>query len=151
MNASRKTHSPSDDLLRGELTELLPPPPVPELEPEREHALRYAVLRDALGAEPATRPRAPRAVRGPLPRLTWIAAPVAACALVAGVVVLAPGEAPAGPSGRVTAGESAAPGAEQVLSRAALAAATAPAPDARPQDFVYVRSLVALAGLSADW
>ncbi|MFE1552668.1 CU044_5270 family protein [Streptomyces sp. NPDC058718] len=149
MNASRKTHSSSDDLLRGELTELLPPPPVPELEPEREHALRYAVLRDALDSGSAARPRAPRTVRGPLPRLTWIAAPVAACALVAGVVVLAPGGAPAGPSGRVTAGEPTAPGAEQVLSRAALAAATAPAPNARPQDFVYVRSLVAHAGRSA--
>ena len=147
MNASRKTHSPTDDLLRGELAELLPPPPVPDLEAEREHALRYAVLRDALAAAPA--PRRPRSSRA-VPRFAWIAAPAAACALVAGAVVLAPQEAPAGPSGRVSAGQpETASDAGWVLSRAALAAATAPAPDARPQDFVYVRSLVAHAGRSA--
>ncbi|MDV5144314.1 CU044_5270 family protein [Streptomyces sp. SBC-4] len=149
MNASRKTHSkpsPSDELLRGELTELLPPPPVPDLAPEREDALRYAVLRDALAAGPA--PRRPRAPRS-LPRFTWIAAPAAACALVAGAVVLAPAEAPDAPSDRVSARQPAAPDAGRVLSRAALAAAAAPAPDARPQDFVYVRSLVAHAGRSA--
>ncbi|MFF8837954.1 CU044_5270 family protein [Streptomyces sp. NPDC015130] len=149
MNTTRKTHpthSPSDERLRGELTELLPPPPVPEIEPEREQALRYAVLRDALAAGPAARrPRSSRAV----PRFTWIAAPAAACALVAGVVVLAPAEAPAGPSGRSSAGQPTASDAGRLLSRAALAAASAPAPDARPQDFVYIRSLAAHAGRSA--
>ncbi|CAM5378476.1 CU044_5270 family protein [Streptomyces narbonensis] len=149
MNATRKTHSthfPSDERLRGELAELLPPPPVPDLEPEREHALRYAVLRDALASGPAARrPRSARAV----PRFTWIAAPAAACALVAGVVVLAPAEAPAGPTGRIEAGQPTAPDAGRLLSRAALAAAAAPAPDARPQDFVYIRSLAAHAGRSA--
>ncbi|MFI6422444.1 CU044_5270 family protein [Streptomyces sp. NPDC050842] len=149
MNTSRKTHSthsPSDELLRGELTELLPPPPVPDLAPEREHALRYAVLRDALASGPAARrPRAPRAV----PRFTWIAAPAAACALVAGAVVLAPAEVPSRPSGQVSAGQPTVRDAGRLLSRAALAAAVAPAPDARPQDFVYVRSLVAHAGRSA--
>ncbi|MFE2559351.1 CU044_5270 family protein [Streptomyces sp. NPDC059352] len=145
MNTSRETHSPLDELLRGELTELLPPPPVPEIEPDREHALRYAVLRDALAAAPATRPR----TRRPVPRLVRIAVPVAAGALVAGVVVLAPAETPAGPSGRVSTGQPQAPDAGRVLSRAALAAAGAPAPDARPQDFVYVKSLVAHAGRPA--
>ncbi|MEU3692281.1 CU044_5270 family protein [Streptomyces narbonensis] len=149
MNADRKTHSthsPSDERLRGELAELLPPPPAPDLEPEREHALRYAVLRDALAAGPAARrPRSARAV----PRFTWIAAPAAACALVAGVVVLAPAEAPAGPRDRIEAGQPTAPDAGRLLSRAALAAAAAPAPDARPQDFVYIRSLAAHAGRSA--
>ncbi|MET9678309.1 CU044_5270 family protein [Streptomyces sp. NPDC006482] len=145
MNTSRTPQSPADELLRDELAELLPPPPVPDLGPEREHALRYAVLRDALDGRPSTRPRAPRTV----PRFTWIAAPAAACALVAGVVVLAPPEGPARPSGRVPAAQPSAADAGRVLSRAALAAAASPAPDARPQDFVYVRSLVAYAGRGA--
>ncbi|MFJ5830978.1 CU044_5270 family protein [Streptomyces sp. NPDC093089] len=154
MNAftPRTTHADTDDLLRSELTELLPPPPVPDLTPERERHLRYAVLRTALeagdgvGARPvrAARPRRGRG-RG------WIAAPAVACAVIAGVVVLAPRETPAGSStGRVSAGESASPDAVRVLSGAALAAAAAPAPDAGPGGYVYIRSLVAYAGRGAD-
>ncbi|MZE53666.1 hypothetical protein GTY86_20785, partial [Streptomyces sp. SID5770] len=50
----------ADALLRAELAELLPPPPVPELTPERNLDLRHAVLRSALAAGdggPAVRPR----------------------------------------------------------------------------------------------
>ncbi|MFE5515760.1 CU044_5270 family protein [Streptomyces sp. NPDC056529] len=135
----------ADALLRAELAELLPPPPVPEPTPERILDLRHAVLRSALAAGdggPAVRSRR----RFPL-RL--LAVPVAACAVLAGVVVLAPGEGPAGPPGRVSAGPPASSDAVRFLSRAALAAAAAPAPKVRPGEYVYVKSLVAHAGRDA--
>ncbi|MFB7516510.1 CU044_5270 family protein [Streptomyces sp. NPDC056144] len=146
MNTSTPRHSPTatDDPLVGDLVGLLPPPPVPALAPAEEHDLRNRVLREALAASPATRARGGRS-RRPLPRFAWVAAPVTACALVAGAVALAPSDPPATPPKQVTAS-----GADQVLSRAALAAASAPAPDARPEQFVYVKSLVAFAGRSAD-
>ncbi|WP_426403180.1 CU044_5270 family protein [Streptomyces sp. R-07] len=148
--APRPPHADADELLRAELAELLPPPPVPDLTAERSQHLRHAVLRTALAAgDGATaRPvRARRPRRGL--RLGWIAAPVAACAVVAGVVVLAPqGGAPGSP-GRISAEPPASPGAVRVLSDAALAAAAAPAPDARPGGYVYVKSLVAHAGRDA--
>ncbi|MEU5219422.1 CU044_5270 family protein [Streptomyces sp. NPDC020807] len=144
----RDSRSATDDPLVGELVGLLPPPPVPALAPEAEHALRNRVLREALADSPATHARGGRS-RRPLPRFAWVAAPLTACAVVAGAVVLAPADAPsgspAGPPARVVAD-----GAGQVLSRAALAAASAPAPDARPEQFVYVKSLVAYAGRGAD-
>ncbi|MFE5901773.1 CU044_5270 family protein [Streptomyces sp. NPDC056488] len=127
----------ADALLRAELAELLPPPPVPEPAPERILDLRHAVLRSALAAGdggPAVRSRR----RFPL-RLLVV--PVAACAVLAGVVVLAPGEGPAGPP--------ASSDAVRFLSRAALAAAAAPAPKVRSGEYVYVKSLVAHAGRDA--
>ncbi|MDX2564959.1 CU044_5270 family protein [Streptomyces sp. TX20-6-3] len=146
----RKADAHADALLRAELAELLPPPPVPEPAPERERELRHAVLRTALasGDGAVARPPRVRRSRGGL-RLGWIAAPVAACAVVAGAVVLAPQEGPAGSPGRVSAGQPAAPEAVRFLSGAALVAAAAPAPDARPGGYVYVRSLVAHAGRDA--
>ncbi|MGW1927203.1 hypothetical protein ACWCQ0_51845 [Streptomyces massasporeus] len=144
----RKADANADALLRTELAELLPPPPVPELAPERDRELRHTVLRTALasGDGAAARPPRERRSRGGL-RLGWIAAPVAACAVVAGAVVLAPQEGPTGSPGRVSAHP--APEAVRFLSGAALAAAAAPAPDARPGGYVYVRSLVAHAGRDA--
>ncbi|WP_328945744.1 CU044_5270 family protein [Streptomyces sp. NBC_00250] len=143
-------HGHADAHLRAELAELLPPPPVPELAPERDRDLRHTVLRTALASGDGAGVRPPRARRaGAKLRLGWIAAPVAACAVVAGAVVLAPQDPPAGSPGRISAGQQASPGAVQVLSRAALAAAAAPAPDALPEGYVYVRSLVAHAGRSA--
>ncbi|MFH9724557.1 CU044_5270 family protein [Streptomyces sp. NPDC017254] len=146
-------HAHTDEALRAELAELLPPPPVPPLAPDRDRDLRHTVLRAALASEggAVARPSRERRGRAGL-RLGWIAAPMAACAVVAGVAVLAPREAPAGPpgTGRVTAGQEASPGAVRVLSRAALAAAAAPAPDAGPDGYVYVKSLVAHAGRSAS-
>ncbi|MGW9441170.1 CU044_5270 family protein [Streptomyces sp. NPDC055607] len=135
----------ADALLRAELAELLPPPPVPELTPERNLDLRHAVLRSALAAGdggPAARPRRKVPLR-------LLAVPVAACAVVAGLVVLAPGETPTGSPGRVTAGRPAPSEAVRLLSQAALAAAVAPAPEVRPGEYVYVKSLVAHAGRDA--
>ncbi|AJF64083.1 CU044_5270 family protein [Streptomyces vietnamensis] len=148
--APRPPHADADELLRAELTELLPPPPVPDLTAERNQHLRHAVLRTALAAGDGA---AARPVRAHRPRqglrLGWIAAPMAACAVVAGVAVLAPRDAPGGSPGHVSAGQSTSPEAVQVLSGAALAAAAAPAPDARPGEYVYVKSLVAHAGRGA--
>ncbi|WP_282696522.1 CU044_5270 family protein [Streptomyces sp. CC208A] len=123
------------DALRAELTELLPPPPVPEFGPERERELRRALLASARPARPAvwwTR----RAVRFAVPALV--------CGVAAGAVLVA-----APPEPREQRPVVRAEGASAVLSRAALAAAAAPAPDARPEQFVYVESLVARAGRPA--
>ncbi|MFF0475445.1 CU044_5270 family protein [Streptomyces sp. NPDC004284] len=150
MNAfAPRPHADADALLRAELTELLPPPPVPDLTAERNQHLRHSVLRTALAAgDGATaRPVRARRPRQGL-RLGWIAAPVAACAVVAGVAVLAPRDAPGGSPGRVSAGPSSSE-AVRVLSGAALAAAAAPAPNVRPGEYVYVKSLVAHAGRDA--
>ncbi|MEU4082428.1 hypothetical protein DEJ45_30530 [Streptomyces venezuelae] len=151
MNAStprtpRPDRAHADALLTAELAELLPPPPVPGPDPERDRELRHTVLRTALaaGGGPVARP----ARRGF--RAGWIAAPLTACAVVAGVVVLAPQDAPPGSPRRISAGQQASPEAVQVLSRAAFAAAAAPAPDVRPDGYVYVRSLVAHAGRDAS-
>lgn len=143
----------SDEVLRAELADLLPPPPVPELAPDRDRDLRHTVMRTALASEGRAVARPSRARRGRAGlRLGWIAAPVAACAVVAGVAVLAPRDTPSGSpgTGRSSAGQPASPGAVQVLSRAALAAAVAPAPDAGPEGYVYVKSLVAHAGRDAS-
>ncbi|MFE0654309.1 CU044_5270 family protein [Streptomyces sp. NPDC059534] len=149
--ASGRPQADTDDLLRAELAELLPPPPVPDLTVERNGHMRYALLRTALDAGDGAEARAGGGARAPRRgfRAGWIAAPAVACAVVAGVVVLAPGERPAGSPGRVTVGQSASPDAVRVLSGAALAAAAAPVPDARPGGYVYVKSLVAFAGRSA--
>ncbi|MFZ4301671.1 CU044_5270 family protein [Streptomyces cinereoruber] len=138
----------ADALLRAELAELLPPPPVPELTPERNRDLRHAVLRSALAADGGAGPSPARRTR-PGFRLGWIAAPAVACALVAGVVVLAPGEAPGGSPGRGSVGQPAPSEAVRLLSHAALAAAAAAAPEVRPGEYVYVKSLVAYAGRDA--
>ncbi|WP_369143063.1 CU044_5270 family protein [Streptomyces sp. R44] len=135
----------ADELLRAELAELLPPPPVPDLTAERNQHLRHTVLRTALAAESDTTARPVRARRPRQGlRLGWIAAPMAACAIVAGVAVLAPRE------GGTSVAQPASPEAVRILSGAALAAAAAPAPDARPGGYVYVKSLVAHAGRRAD-
>ncbi|MGW1013071.1 CU044_5270 family protein [Streptomyces termitum] len=128
----------SQDALRAELTELLPPPPVPGFAPEREREVRRAVLAAALPSRPAR--SAPR-------RRVWVrfAVPAVACALAAGGVLLAaPPERPGGGTPAVRA-----EGASAVLERAALAAAASPAPNARAGEFVYVESLVARSARSA--
>lgn len=122
------------DALLTELTELLPPPPVPDFAPERQRELRRTLMASARPARPAawwTR----KAVR--------FAVPAVVCGIAAGaVLVSAPPEPRDRPAVR-------AEGASAVLSRAALAAASAPAPDARPEEFVYVESLVSRAGRPA--
>ncbi|MCM1949862.1 CU044_5270 family protein [Streptomyces sp. G2] len=124
------------DALRAELTELLPPPAVPEFAPERRRELRRALMASARPARPAawwTR----KAVR--------FAVPAVVCGVAAGAVLVATPPEPREPRPAVRAEG----GAAAVLSRAALAAASAPAPDARPRQFVYVESLVSRAGLPA--
>ncbi|MFI1978552.1 CU044_5270 family protein [Streptomyces wedmorensis] len=145
---SRPPQADADELLRSELAELLPAPPVPELTEDRDRHLRYAVLRTALEDAEERPVRVARPRQGV--RIGWIAAPVIACAVVAGVVVAAPQETPSGSPGRAAVGRSASPDAVRVLSGAALAAAAAPAPDAGAGGYVYVRSLVAYAGRGAD-
>ncbi|MEU3609862.1 CU044_5270 family protein [Streptomyces sp. NPDC035033] len=123
------------DALRAELTELLPPPPVPEFAPDRERELRRALLASARPARPAmwwTR----RAVR--------FAVPAVVCGIAAGAVLVA-----APPDPREQRPAVRAEGAAAVLSRAALAAASAAAPGARPEEFVYVESLVSRAARPA--
>ncbi|MER5206869.1 CU044_5270 family protein [Streptomyces sp. NPDC002825] len=143
MNAfAPRPHADADELLCAELAVLLPPPPVPELTAEREQHLRHAVLRTALAAGDGPTARPVRARRRLRPG--WIAAPMAACAIVAGVAVLAPRD------GGTTVRQQASPEAVRVLSGAALAAAAAPAPDAPPGGYVYVKSLVAHAGRGAS-
>ncbi|GHJ96659.1 hypothetical protein SNE510_61780 [Streptomyces sp. NE5-10] len=124
------------DALLAELTELLPPPAVPEFAPERRRELRRALMASARPARPAawwTR----KAVRFAVPALV--------CGVAAGAVLVAAPPEPREPRPAVRAEG----GAAAVLSRAALAAASAPAPDARPRQFVYVESLVSRAGLPA--
>ncbi|NML55565.1 hypothetical protein HHL19_26365 [Streptomyces sp. R302] len=125
------------DPLLGELSELLPPPAVPEFAPERQREVRRELLASVRSSRPAgwwTR----RAVR--------FAVPAVLCGVAAGAVLVAAPPEPPAPRPAVRADG----GASEVLSRAALAAASAPAPDARPEEFVYVESLVSRAGLPAD-
>ncbi|MFJ2788847.1 MULTISPECIES: CU044_5270 family protein [unclassified Streptomyces] len=143
-HAQGHARAAADELLRAELTELLPPPPVPEPAP----GLRHTVLRTALAGDGPD--RRPSPVRRPGFRLAGLAAPVVACAMVAGVAVFALQEAPAGGPDRSQVGQRAPGGAGQVLTRAALAAAAAPPPDVRADGYVYVRSLVAHAGRAAS-
>ncbi|MBD0709753.1 hypothetical protein BU197_15575 [Streptomyces sp. CBMA291] len=140
----------ADALLRAELAELLPPPRVPELTPERNLDLRHAVLRTALAEESGDRLSAPARRTRPGFRFGRIVLPVAACAVAAGVTVFALQDAPAGAPGPDRVGLRASDGAGRLLNRAALAAAAAPAPDVRADGYVYVRSLVAHAGRSAS-
>ncbi|MET9933628.1 CU044_5270 family protein [Streptomyces sp. NPDC006324] len=111
----------------------------------REREVFTLVLRSALASGdggPVVRPRRKVPLRP-------FAVPVAACAVVAGLVVLAPGEAPTGSPGRATAGQPVPSEAVRLLSHAALAVAAAPAPRVRPGEYVYVKSLVAHAGRDA--
>lgn len=127
-----------DPRLREELTRLLPPPSVPDLAPLRKQALKHRIL-NATEARPNRRPRALRFV-----------VPAAVCATAAAftlVVVTAEPTPPTAPHGDVAV---AAPTADQVLTRAALAASGTPRATARPDQFVYIESLVGHAGRAAD-
>lgn len=91
---------PSDHLSEEDerlgLTTLLPPPPVPGLDPDRELLLRRTLLADTAPADPSGR-RTARATR-PRHRLVRLAVPAVACALaVGGVLVVGLPESPAPP------------------------------------------------------
>lgn len=139
----------------SELTGLagpLPPPPVPDLDPDRERLLKERLLSEAARTEPAG-DRTTRAARPRRPPLR-IVLPAAVCALaVAGVVAVNPTDPPGREDGTVVADEGSrsrdVPEAKRLLDRIALAAAEGPRPVVRPGQFVYVESKVAYAAGSA--
>ncbi|MEU6975582.1 MULTISPECIES: CU044_5270 family protein [unclassified Streptomyces] len=133
-------NTPADDALRAELAGLLPPPEVPDLPPLRHQALKHRILNAAEGPSPLRGRR----------RLPRFAFPAVACtvAVTAVALTVVAGESPA-PSTPVPRAGAAAPGPGQILSRAALAAAASPRAEARPEQFVYIESLVAFAARSA--
>ncbi|MFE4327961.1 CU044_5270 family protein [Streptomyces sp. NPDC056831] len=144
----RRTHHRSEETERLGLTDLLPPPPVPGLGPDRELLLKEALLRKAVVAgspdftTPASRPRR-RPVR--------FVAPAVACALaVGGVMVVNLADTPGHGTTAVKEGSATgAPEATQLLERIALAAAGTKQPAVRADQFLYIESKVAYAGQSA--
>lgn len=149
----RSPSNATEQTERQALTELLPPPNVPDLHPEREQLLKHTVLREAALAEP-TPSRSARAARTPRQRrlLVRVLAPALACSVVAGGVLAANLMTDSEPSTTATpapAPVQAAP-ATQLLNRVALAAAEGEQPQVKGDQFVYVESKVAYAGQSAD-
>ncbi|MFJ1549078.1 CU044_5270 family protein [Streptomyces sp. NPDC088246] len=144
----RSAHHRSEETERHALTDLLPPPPVPGLGPDRELLLKEALLRKAVVAgspdftAPASRPRR-RPVR--------FVAPAVACALaVGGVMVVNLADTPGHGTTAVKDGSATgAPEATQLLERIALAAAGTKQPAVRADQFLYIESKVAYAGQSA--
>jgi hypothetical protein len=145
----RRKHHRSEETERPGLTALLPPPPVPGLDPDRELLLKETLLRKAAVAEPrgGLTPRASR----PRRRLVRVMVPAVACALaVGGIVVVNLADTPGHGTTAVTGGR--APGtseAAHLLDRIALAAAGKKQPTVGADQFVYIESKVAYAGQSA--
>ncbi|WP_058041826.1 CU044_5270 family protein [Streptomyces roseifaciens] len=143
----------SEDTERLGLADLLPPPPVPGLDPDRELLLKEALLREAA----ADAPRGSLAARAsrlrPSRRLVVrVMAPAVACALaVGGVVAVNLADTPGRgvPTVPERDGADRTPEATRLLDRIALAAAAAPQPTVRAGQFVYVESKVAYASQSA--
>ncbi|KUJ68262.1 hypothetical protein ACZ90_20280 [Streptomyces albus subsp. albus] len=146
----RGTGHRTEEAERLALTDLLPPPRVSGLGPDRELLLREALLRTA--ADPAEPPRGLISRSpGPRRRLVRVLAPAVACAAAAGVVVAVNLPDPSGRgAATVTAGRTpGAPGATRLLDRVALAAAGEQRPAVRTDQFVYIESRVAYAARSA--
>ncbi|MGW3497188.1 CU044_5270 family protein [Streptomyces sp. NPDC001020] len=145
----RRTDHRSEETERLGLADLLPPPPVPGLGPDRELRLKEALLRNATLAEPTGRVTT-RASR-PRRRLLQVMVPAVACALVVcGVVAANLTDTPGRGTTAVTGGGAPrTPEATQLLDRIALAAAETKQPAVRSGQFVYVESKVAYAGQSA--
>ncbi|MFE7710088.1 CU044_5270 family protein [Streptomyces sp. NPDC057486] len=151
MNTSprRRTHQRSEETERLGLTGLLPPPPVPGLDPDRELLLKEALLHRADLAEPpgvrTTRTSRPRR------RLIRVLAPAVACTVaVCGVVAVNLADRPGHGTTAVTRGGAPrAPEVTQLLDRIALAAAGGKQPTVRADQFVYIESKVAYAAQSA--
>ncbi|MEV5983478.1 CU044_5270 family protein [Streptomyces sp. NPDC052051] len=142
-----RAHHRSEETERFDLADLLPPPPVPDLGPDREPLLREALLREAALADPDSRVSA----RAPRPRRVRVLVPALACAMaVCGIVAVNLTDAPGSRTTAVTAdGAPRAPEAQRLLDRVALAAAEGKQPAVRADQFVYVESKVAYAGQSA--
>ncbi|MFF2925429.1 CU044_5270 family protein [Streptomyces celluloflavus] len=141
-------HPRSEEAERLGLTTLLPPPPVPGLEPDRALLLKETLLREAARTEPAGG-RTVRAAR-PRRRLVRIMVPALACALAAGgIVVVNLADPSGGGPTAVAGGAPGAPDATRLLDRIALAAAHGRQPTARADQFVYIESKVAYAAQHA--
>ncbi|MER5357496.1 CU044_5270 family protein [Streptomyces sp. NPDC002785] len=145
----RRTHHRSEETERPGLNALLPPPPVPGMEPDRELLLKEALMNKATVTEPrgGLTPRASR----PRRRLVQVMVPAIACALaVGGIAVVnltdSPGHGTTAVAGGRTPGTSE---AAQLLDRIALAAAGKKQPTVGADQFVYIESKVAYAGQSA--
>ncbi|MFF2407189.1 CU044_5270 family protein [Streptomyces sp. NPDC058092] len=149
ITSRRRTPHRSEDAERFDLAALLPPPPVPGLDPDRERLLKVALLRKATSAESTggLGSRVPR----PRRRLVRVMVPAVACALaVGGVVVVNLPDTSGRGSGAVADGRTrSVPEAVQLLDRIALAAGDGKQPSVRADQFVYIESRVAYAGQSA--
>ncbi|MGW2182203.1 CU044_5270 family protein [Streptomyces sp. NPDC001732] len=146
----RTHHRPEEDE-RRDLTDLLPPPPVPAMRSDRERLLKEALLREAGPAAPAGARTARPSYSRPCLRSVRFVAPAVACALVVGGVMAvnladAPGR---GTSTTTGGGTPHASEAAHLLDRIALAAAEEERPTVRTGQFVYVESKVAYAAQSA--
>lgn len=129
------------DPAHADLAELLPPPTVPDLTPDREQRLKAALLSRAFDVE-RTAVRRPARRR----RRIRVLAPAVACALAIGVAVTFDG-ADTPHTGNVPAVAS--PEAARLLDRIALAAGEGTRPPLRADQFVYVESKVAYGSQSA--
>ncbi|GGY02727.1 CU044_5270 family protein [Streptomyces hiroshimensis] len=143
----------SEETERLGLTDLLPPPPVPGLNPDRELLLKEALLRKAATDAPrgSLAARASR-LRPPRRLAVRVMAPAVACALAVGGIVavnLADTSGRGAPAVPGRDGADRTPEATRLLDRIALAAAAAPQPTVRADQFVYVESKVAYAAQSA--
>ncbi|MEU1815033.1 CU044_5270 family protein [Streptomyces roseifaciens] len=148
----------SEEAERLGLAELLPPPPAPGLDPDRELLLKQALLRQAAADEPrrtlAARAAKTLQLRPPRRLVVRVMAPAVACALAVGGVVAVNLTGTPGRGAPMVPGDDAARAPEaaravRLLDRIALAAAAAPQPTVRADQFVYAESKVAYAAQSA--
>ncbi|MFD4943689.1 CU044_5270 family protein [Streptomyces sp. NPDC058239] len=144
----RRTHHRAEDTECLDPADLLPPPSVPGLGPDRELLLKEALLRRAADAESPDR-TTPAARRRR--RLVRFVAPAVACTLaVGGVVAVNLADTPGRDTTAVTGGgATSTPEVTQLLDRIALAAVGAKQPTVRADQFVYIESKVAYAAQSA--
>ncbi|GGR08708.1 CU044_5270 family protein [Streptomyces netropsis] len=145
----RRPFQRSEETERLDATDLLPPPPVPGLGPDRERLLKEALLREAALTE-TPGGRTTRASRPPR-RLVPVVVPALACAVaIGGVVAVNLTDTPGRDTTTVHGGGApGAPEATRLLDRIALAAAGGQRPAVRAGQFVYVESKVAHAARSA--
>lgn len=138
--AARPRPEDGDDLGLGGL---LPPPPVPGLDRDRELLLKEALMNQA-SHESAPRPAARRR------RLVWVAVPTAVCALaVGGIVAVNAGGSSGTDEPQAVVTGPVASDAVRLLDLIAVAAGKTPQPSVRADQFLYVESKVAYAGQSA--
>lgn len=138
----------SEESERLDLAGLLPPPPVPDLAPDREMLMKEALLREVA----LTEPLGGRTARAARPRrLVRVLVPALACAVavVGAVAVNLADTAGHGTAAVRGAAAPEVPEATRLLDRIALAAAAQERPAVRADQFVYVESRVAYAAQNA--